>query len=158
MGGVFEGSLAGPGYVILNAIRVLNIIVFLDIIAASIVMLVKIPLLNSFFFFEAVTHVVTASTSSKYPPSQQHLERISELTVLNGYFDRNWPMLGKEHGFTMLSLIMIILGVSVLGDLNNEARSQEAIGMAFWRIILSAGILSMIMGVINLISVSLLTT
>ena len=58
----------------------------------------------------------------------------------------------------MLSLIMIILGVSVLGDLNNQARSQEAIGMAFWRIILSAGILSMIMGVVNLISVSLLTT
>ena len=75
MGGVFEGSLAGPGYVILNAIRVLNIIVFLDIIAASIVMLVKIPLLNSFFFFEAVTHVVTASTSSKYPPCQLHLEQ-----------------------------------------------------------------------------------
>lgn len=57
--------LAGPGYVILNGIRVINIVSFLDIIAASAVMLVKISLLNSFFFFEAVTHAVTAGVSSK---------------------------------------------------------------------------------------------
>lgn len=58
-------SMAGPGYVILNAIRVLNIIVLLDIIAASVVMLVKIHVENSFFFFAAVTHVATAGISSK---------------------------------------------------------------------------------------------
>ena len=59
-------SLAGPGYVILNAIRVLNIITFLDLIAACAVMLVKINMLNSFFFFEAVTHAVVALISSTY--------------------------------------------------------------------------------------------
>lgn len=58
-------SLAGPGYVVLNAVRVLNIIVFLDIIAANAVMLVKISLLSSFFFFEAVTHAIVAGISSK---------------------------------------------------------------------------------------------
>jgi hypothetical protein len=59
-------SLAGPGYVILNAIRVLNIITFLDLIAAGVVMLVKINMLNSYFFFEAVTHAVVVLISSKY--------------------------------------------------------------------------------------------
>lgn len=34
-------SLAGPGYIILNAIRVMNIIGFLAVVAASVVMLVK---------------------------------------------------------------------------------------------------------------------
>lgn len=58
-------SLAGPGYVILNAIRVLNIIALLDIIAADAVMLAKISLLTSFFFFEAVTHFVSAGFCSK---------------------------------------------------------------------------------------------
>jgi hypothetical protein len=58
-------SLAGPGFVILNAIRVLNIIAFLDIIAACAVMLVKISLQSSFFFFEAVSHAITAGVSSK---------------------------------------------------------------------------------------------
>jgi hypothetical protein len=62
-------SLAGPGFVILNAIRVFNIIVFLDIIAASIVMIVKISLLSSFFFFQAVSHVMAAGISSKWSPS-----------------------------------------------------------------------------------------
>lgn len=36
-----DKSLAGPGYVILNAIRTMNIISFLAVIAASVVMLVK---------------------------------------------------------------------------------------------------------------------
>lgn len=58
-------SMAGPGYVILNAIRVLNVVVFLDLIAASVVLLVKIHMENSFFFFAAVTHAATAIISSK---------------------------------------------------------------------------------------------
>jgi hypothetical protein len=60
-------SLAGPGYIILNGIRVMNIIAFLAVIAASIVMLVKTSVSSKFFFFDAVTHVLTAITSSKYP-------------------------------------------------------------------------------------------
>lgn len=63
--GLLEDSLAGPGYVILNIIRALNIIVFLDIIAASVVMLVRINIVNGFFFFEAVSHVVIVGISSK---------------------------------------------------------------------------------------------
>ncbi|RAL05724.1 uncharacterized protein BO80DRAFT_344526 [Aspergillus ibericus CBS 121593] len=137
-------SLAGPGYVILNAIRVINIIVFLDIIAASVVMLVKISLLTNFFFFEAVSHVANAGVSI--------FLIISELPVFRGYFDRNWPLLGQDSGFITLAIAMLILGVGVLGDLNTKATSQEALGMAFWRIVLSAGILAMIMSVVNAIS------
>lgn len=59
-------SLAGPGYIILNGIRVMNIVAFLAVIAASIVMLVKTSVASKFFFFDAVTHVLTAITSSKY--------------------------------------------------------------------------------------------
>lgn len=62
---MLKESLAGPGYVILNTIRVLNIVVFLDLIAACVVMLVKINMLNSFFFFQAVTHAVVALVCSK---------------------------------------------------------------------------------------------
>lgn len=58
-------SLAGPGYVILNVIRVLNIITFMDLMAACAVMLAKINMLNGFFFFEAVTHAVVALISRK---------------------------------------------------------------------------------------------
>lgn len=68
MFGKLKESLAGPGFVILNIIRALNIIVFLDIIAACAVMLAKTNVSNGFFFFQAVTHAVVAVISSKFRP------------------------------------------------------------------------------------------
>lgn len=58
-------SLAGPGFVILNAIRVMNIVGLLAVITASVVMLVKTSTSSKFFFFDGVSHVLTAITSSK---------------------------------------------------------------------------------------------
>lgn len=49
---------------------------------------------------------------------------------------------------------MMMLGISMLGDLNTPATSQESLGLAFWRIVISAGILAMVMSVVNVISVS----
>lgn len=58
-------SLAGPGYIILNGIRVANVIALLAVIAGSIAMLVKTSVASKFFFFDAVSHVLTAITGSK---------------------------------------------------------------------------------------------
>lgn len=49
---------------------------------------------------------------------------------------------------------MIILGVSVLGNLNRPAMGQEDLGLAFWRIVISSGILAMVFGVLNVLAVS----
>lgn len=59
-------SLAGPGYIILNGIRVMNVIGLLAVVTASVVMLVKTSVASKFFFFDAVSHVLTATTGSKY--------------------------------------------------------------------------------------------
>ena len=56
--GIFGKRLAGAGYVVLNVIRVMNIISLLAVMAASAIMLVKIINNNSFFFFDAVEHVL----------------------------------------------------------------------------------------------------
>ncbi|KAK4867365.1 hypothetical protein LT330_000875 [Penicillium expansum] len=137
-------SLAGPGYVILNVIRVLNIITFMDLIAACAVLLAKINMLNSFFFFEAVTHAVVALVSL--------FMIISELPVLQSYFDDHWPMFGQDSSFYSLGGIMMILGVATLGNLNTKAMTQETIGMTFWQIIVSAGVLAMIISVVNVLA------
>lgn len=79
---------------------------------------------------------------------------ISELPVLQNYFDRHWPMFGQESGFYSLGGIMMILGVSTLGNLNTKAMTQDEIGMAFWRIIASAGILAMVVSILNMVAVS----
>lgn len=63
------------------------------------------------------------------------------------------PQLSETASFVPLSLIMIIMGVSVLGNLNNNDYSSDNMGMPFWRIVASAGILAMTMGIVNFIAV-----
>lgn len=81
---------------------------------------------------------------------------ITELPILRDYFNRNWPLFGDEAGFLGLALAMMILGVAVLGNLNTEAMSQKSLGLAFWRIVISAGILAMVMSVMNILAVIIL--
>lgn len=80
---------------------------------------------------------------------------ISEVGLFSGYFARNWPSLSIEHGFVSLASAMIVLGVHVLSCLNQSSNSKEHLGMAFWRVVIMAGILNLILGVFNLIAVSL---
>ena len=61
----FSRSLAGPGYIVLNVIRVMNIIALLSVVAASFVMLVKTFVVSKFFFFDGVSHLITGCVSSE---------------------------------------------------------------------------------------------
>jgi hypothetical protein len=80
---------------------------------------------------------------------------ISEVGLFSGYFARNWPSLSLNHGFVSLASAMIILGVHVLACLNKTSNSKEHLGMAFWRVVIMAGILNLILGVFNMVAVSL---
>lgn len=79
---------------------------------------------------------------------------ISELPFFKGYYSRNWPLFGPESGFLTLGLAMLMLGNGVLGNLNKEATSQKSLGLAFWRIVIGAGIVVFFMGAINIVAVS----
>lgn len=62
---------AGSGYVVLNVIRAFNIIALLAVMAASIVMLVKTFVVSKFFFFDGVSHIITAFLARKYQSSSK---------------------------------------------------------------------------------------
>lgn len=62
---IWKLSLAGKGYVALNIIRVMNIIALIAVVAASLVMLVKTFMVSQFYFFDGVSHVITAAVSGK---------------------------------------------------------------------------------------------
>ncbi|SLM40895.1 hypothetical protein LPUS_11751 [Lasallia pustulata] len=138
----FKRSLAGPGYIILNTIRVTNIIALLAVIAASSVMLVKTFIISKFFFFDGVSHLITAGTSL--------FLIISELPFFRGYYARNWPLLSISSGFVTLGFLMIVVGVGILGNLNKAATSEQSLGLAFWRIVISSGIVVLVLGVVNI--------
>ncbi|KAK4575268.1 hypothetical protein LTR86_001120 [Recurvomyces mirabilis] len=131
-------SLAGPGYIILNGIRVMNIIGLLAVVTASVLMLVKTSTESKFFFFDAVSHVLTAITG--------------KFSFFRSYFARNWPLLSPAHGFVTLGLAMIVLGVNMLGNLNKPATSRESLSLAFWRIVIGSGIVIFILGHVNLVA------
>ncbi|KAL8686709.1 MAG: hypothetical protein Q9218_006922 [Villophora microphyllina] len=138
----FKTPLAGPGYIILNVIRALNIIALLAVIVASFSMLVKTFIVSKFFFFDAVSHVITAFLSM--------FLILTETPLFRNYFSRAWPLLSPSHSFLTLGILMSIVGVSVLGNLNKEATSQKSLGTSYWRIVISSGILCMILGVTNI--------
>jgi hypothetical protein len=83
---------------------------------------------------------------------------ISELPILKEYFSNDWPLLSTSSGFVALGVAMIVLGFSVLGSLDKPASNQKALDLAFWRAILAAGIVSIVMGVFNVAAVSALSS
>ncbi|KAL8915654.1 MAG: hypothetical protein Q9172_006796 [Xanthocarpia lactea] len=138
----FKKPLAGPGYIILNVIRAMNIIGLLAVIVASFSMLVKTFIVSKFFFFDAVSHVITAALSM--------FLILTETPLFRTYILHSWPLLSPAHGFVTLGILMTIVGVSVLGNLNKEATSQKSLGTSYWRIVISSGIVVVILGITNI--------
>lgn len=81
---------------------------------------------------------------------------VTELPLFKSYIARNWPLFSHKSGFVMLGVAMLLLGNTILGNLNKQATSQKNLGLPFWRIVIASGIVVIIMGTINLFAVSLL--
>ncbi|KAB8300906.1 hypothetical protein EYC80_002832 [Monilinia laxa] len=141
---------AGRGFLILNAIRVFNIIALLDVIAASWIMLVMTVKTSNFFFFDGVSHFITSSIGI--------FLIISELSLFKQYFEDYWPLLCPHNGFLFLGLSMLALGFNILGNLNKTATSVENLGLPMWRVVISSGCLSAIMGGFNIIASLIFST
>ncbi|KAF2018126.1 hypothetical protein BU24DRAFT_165151 [Aaosphaeria arxii CBS 175.79] len=137
-------QLAGPGYIILNVMRAMNLIVLGSVVASSVVMLVKTFIVSKFFFFDATSHVVTALVGM--------FLMVSESSLFRTYFARNWPLLSAGHGFVSLGCAMSVLGLNMLGNMNKEATSQESLGLPFWRLLVASGILAIVMGFFNVVA------
>ncbi|KAH7058593.1 hypothetical protein B0J12DRAFT_567252 [Macrophomina phaseolina] len=137
-------NLAGPAYLILNVIRALNIIGLLLVATASFLMLIKTIVVSRFFFFDGCSHVITACISLFLVAS--------EACLFRTYFRRNWPLLSPEHGFVTLGLAMVLLGVNTLGNLNKDATSADHLGVPFWSVVISSGVIILVLGFVNIVA------
>ena len=79
---------------------------------------------------------------------------LTELPIFRNYFARNWPLFSLASGFVTLAFFMMVLGILILGNLNKSATSRESLGLSFWQVVISGGILTLFMGVVNLFAVS----
>ncbi|KAL5114296.1 hypothetical protein ACEQ8H_007816 [Pleosporales sp. CAS-2024a] len=136
--------LAGPGYIILNVMRGLNIIALGSAVASSVVMLVRTFVISKFFFFDACSHVITAIAGL--------FLIVSECSLFGHFFARNWPLLSSAHGFVTLGCAMMTIGLNMLGNMNKQATSQDSLGMPFWRLLVASGILCIVIGFFNVVA------
>ncbi|KAI9867249.1 MAG: hypothetical protein M1813_009527 [Trichoglossum hirsutum] len=134
----------GPEYIILNILRILNIIALSTVVAASWIMLIKTFAISRLFLIDAIGHAATSTVSM--------FLIISELPVFKSYFSRHWPLLSSESGLVCLGASMAILGVTILGNFNKQGISPDSLGLPFWRIVISSGVLVSVLGVSNIIA------
>jgi hypothetical protein len=99
------------------------------------------------FFFDGTSHFITSAIAIFLV--------VSELGFFKAYFARHWPLLSEESGLVFLGLAMITIGFNTLGNLNKVATSVQNLGLPLWRVVISGGILCALMGLFNIIAVSL---
>lgn len=133
----------GVGMVVLQAVRAFNLISLATAIVACWVLIVKIHTERAFFFFDAASLFFTSSVSL--------FLSISELPLVRSYFNDVWPVLGDEFGFSWLGIAMTIVGCNLMGKLNLPANDASKLGLPWWRLVLAGGILTIVMGVINIV-------
>ena len=75
---------------------------------------------------------------------------ITEVGLFRRYIATNWPLLSLNSGFVTLGVLMLIVGVSTLGNLNKTATSEKSLGSQYWSLVIAAGILICIMGIVNI--------
>lgn len=138
-----KANVAGAGYIVLGTVRVMNIISLLTVIGGSGVLLVKTFAISGFSFFAALSHVLRILVTL--------FLIITELNLFKPYFSRNWPLFSPRHGFVMLGLAQLFLGITVFSDLSRREARPAKLTMPFWRLTLAAGILMVVMAFINIL-------
>ncbi|SPO03450.1 uncharacterized protein DNG_06133 [Cephalotrichum gorgonifer] len=139
-----NSRLRGSGHLILNVVRACNIITLLAIAAVSWVMIVMTAIRGTFFFFDAASQFFTSVIAITLI--------LTELSLLEPYFRRTWPVFSPAHGFAWLGAALVVMGCQVLGNLNESAIQPGKIGREIHNLVLATGILSLTFGAANMVA------
>jgi hypothetical protein len=144
-----SGRFLGPAWWILQILRACNIVALLSVSASSIVMVVKTDVNNSFFFFSAFSHLLTAFIAVVLVVSE-----LPQPRFVRDFFRNNWPTFStvdacnRGHSLAWLGVWMVSLGAWVLGSLNGD-KMLEKLTLPLWRLTLASGILAIVFGMFN---------
>ena len=138
-----SSKVRGSGHLILNALRALTLVALLAVMVASWIMVVFSGITGQLFFFDMISHIFLFFIAV--------FLSISEVGLFKKFYTRNWPVLSPSHSLAWLGVAMIMVGCDVLGNLNKQVYSISNLGLPIWRMVLAAGILSIIFGFLNII-------
>ncbi|KAJ1338194.1 hypothetical protein MN608_01052 [Microdochium nivale] len=141
-----SSGFQGSGYIYLNVVRALNIIILQAVAAACILMMVFAKMPNGYTFF--------ADVSLFFIVCACFLLTWSELPIKAGksWIANHFPVISEGFGFTWFGVTMFVMGCHTLGALSHEPFTPETIPLPIWQLIIAAGILAMIAGVLNIVS------
>jgi len=137
-------KLRGSGLLILNALRAFTVIGLGVAIVACWVMIVLSGLRGNFDFFDCATHFFVSGVAV--------FLIMSEFCLFRRWFEATWPVLSPSHSLSWLGLALIMIGCSIMADLTKPAYSVKNLGLPMWRLVISAGILSITFGFFNIIA------
>lgn len=134
-------------YIILNVIRALNVLSILASGIATGSLLVKTANVTVAWFnvfdLAAKAFVIMFCIALL----------ITELPkILRGWVNRNWPAFGDSSGFLTLGICMTFLGCTVLSYLTKEDADEKHLGGDFYRMCQAAGLMTIIIGHINVVA------
>ncbi|QPG93711.1 hypothetical protein C2857_001859 [Epichloe festucae Fl1] len=139
-------AIKGAGMVILQTLRVFSIITLLAISASCWVLIIKVNKDRAYFVFECASLVFTSIMSL--------FLLLSELPVkaIQKYYRRTWPVLSDFHGHSWIGLAMVMIGCSILGNLNKPANDDaDNLDPHFSKLVLASAILSLTFGLLYII-------
>lgn len=141
-----SSGFQGSGYIYLNVVRALNIIILQAVAAACILMMVFAKMPNGYTFF--------ADVSLFFIVCACFLLTWSELPIKAGksWIANHFPVISEGFGFTWFGVTMFVMGCHTLGALSHEPFTPATIPLPIWQLIIAAGILAMIAGVLNIVS------
>jgi hypothetical protein len=144
----FEGGsgFQGTGYVVLNAIRALNLVVLTALAISCVLMMVFAKMPNAFQFFTDINLFFIFCVCC--------LLAWTELPFKFGkaWIHHTWPVFSEGHGFIWFGTAIFLMGCHTLGALSNEPYTQEIIGDHVWRVVAASGCLGIAFGTINIVA------
>lgn len=134
-------------HIILNVIRALNSLAIIASATATGSLLVKTANVTvawfNIFDLAAKAFIILFAT----------FLLVTELPkVLRGWINRNWPAFGNTSGFLSLGVCLTFLGCIVLSYLTKEDADEKHLGGDYYRLCEAAGLMTIIMGHINLVA------
>lgn len=140
------GPLRGLGMIILQFLRAFTVITLAAAGVSCWILIIKVDKSRGYFVFECASNFFTSAIClllivSELPPSK----------LVRDYFRRAWPVISDQHGTAWLGFAMVIIGCDILGNLNKPARVLKNIDSHFLRLVLAASVLSVTLGILNVL-------
>ncbi|OAA44278.1 hypothetical protein NOR_04006 [Metarhizium rileyi] len=147
---VFPGAAnAGSnatGMIVLQILRACTVITLGTMCTAYWFFIIRVDKSRTYFVFECASLffnsiICVILILSEFPPTG----------VFKRYLRTSWPVLSEVHGVAWLGGVMILLGCSIFGNLNKPANESKNLGASFFNLVLAAGILAILFGVLNIL-------